>query len=48
MSMVGVIAPTWSSLSKPPALAVHVLAEAFRQLLQRMSVVNMSANMPLV
>ena len=43
---------TWSSSSKPPATAVHVLAEtprpASRQLVQGMSVVNESANMPLI
>ena len=43
---------TCSSSSKPPAIAVHVLAEAprpaSRQLLQGMSVVNESANMPLI
>ena len=43
---------TCSSSSKPPAIAVHVLAEtprpASRPLVQRMSVVNKSANMPLI
>ena len=43
---MGVDAPTCSSLSKPPAIAGHVLAEtarpASRQLVQGMSVVNES------
>ena len=43
---------TCSSSSKPPAIAVHVLTEtprpASRQLVQGVSVVNKSANMPLI
>ena len=43
---------TCSSSSKPPAIAVHIFAEtlrpASRQLVQGMSVVNKSANMPLI
>ena len=49
---MGAEVPTCSSSSKTPAVAGHVLAEiarpASRQLVQGMSVVNESANMPLI
>ena len=52
MSRVGVEAPTCPSSTKPPAIAVHGLVEtpksASRQLVQGMSKVNESANMPLI
>ena len=52
MSRMGVEAPTCSSSSKPPTIAVHVLAEipgpASWQLVQGISVINESANMPLI
>ena len=52
MSGVVVEAPTCSSSSKSPAVAVHGLVEtprsASRQLIQGMSVVNESVNMTLI
>ena len=46
---MGVEALTCTSSSKPPAIAVHVLAEIYRpasrQFVEGMSVVNESANM---
>ena len=52
MARVGVEAPTCSSSSKSPAVAVHGLVDtprsASRQLVQGISVVNESVHMTLV